>query len=297
LAVGTFTSCENEIIKFDESKYFVAFLGNSSAPEQGGAIGIPVMVAAELGSPAINVTFTVGADVLGTAAVEGSDFTVLNSTTELTFADGWGYDTIWIQPTDNDIFTGNKELSLTLTSNSLDYDFGAFSTAIVTLIDNEHPLKDYIGTYTVDAKSYGVPGDWDEAWTVVTEADPEDTNNLLFTGIGTSGGGYLPVIGTFDLEAMTITFAAGTDAGDAYGYGSTLIYAAEGYPNLLKTINLVGTISEDGSMHVDQWGMEMNDQYKGDVWDVFDTYWTMNKSASLSNSKKINDSKLNRFRK
>lgn len=295
LAVATFTSCKNEIIKFDNTKYFVAFLGDASAAEEGGPVGVPVMVAAELGSPSISVTYSVGSDVAGTPAVENEDYTILNSSSELSFSDGWGFDTIWIQPTDNDIFTGDKQLSLKLESNSLDYAFGSLSSAVVTIVDNEHPLKDWIGTYYVYAASYGSPGSWDEEWTVVTSPIPGDPSSLNFTGFG---GGDLPVAVAFDLENMTITIPAGSSAGDAYGYGNMLMYVGDADLNLDKTANMVGTISADGSMNIDYLGMMIESgSYAGYVWDVFNTSWTLTKSARLDSPKALEESKLIRFRK
>lgn len=294
LAVGALNSCRNELIMFDESKYFVAFTGDSKIPENGGPIGIPVMVAAEVGSPAVKVTFKLNDGV----AVEGKDYTLLNESNELSFTNGWGYETIWIQPVDNSDFTGNKTFTISLESNSLNYAFGSFEVSNVTIIDDEHPLRNWIGTYSVSALSYGNPGNWDETWTVVSTPNPDDPNTLFFTNFGTSGSdNAISVLATFDLNAMTVSIAAGSSIGDAYGYGDMLIYLGAGYPNLDKTSIITGTIDNDGSMHIDNFGLQMTGDYAGETWDVFDTYWTLYKSAHIQKSATLVNSKTDRFKK
>ncbi|HEN21300.1 MAG TPA: hypothetical protein ENN86_04745, partial [Desulfobacteraceae bacterium] len=110
-AVVLFASCETEYIMFDSSKNFVAFTAKSvNIPEPATkAVGIPVLVTALPGSPALTVTFEFDYEGLDEkAAEEGSEFTLVNDSKTLSYPQGWGYDTIWIKPIDNDIFTGNK---------------------------------------------------------------------------------------------------------------------------------------------------------------------------------------------
>jgi hypothetical protein len=96
----------------------------------------------------------------------------------------------------------------------------------VTFIDDEHPLKNWIGTYSVAAASYGNPGAWDEAWTATTESVEGDLSSLSIT-INTGSGGGTSFLATLDTDDMTITIAPGTDVGDVYGYGSTLWYVGD----------------------------------------------------------------------
>ena len=154
-AVVLLVSCEPEYIMFDSSKNFVAFTAKSiDMPEPGSRVGIPVLVTALPDSPALTVTFEFNTGDLGDkAAVEGSDYTLLNSSKTLSYPNGYGYDTIWIQPVDNDEFTGNKAFYIELLSNSVDYQFGTNTLFTVNLVDDEHPLKDWIGTYDVYALS------------------------------------------------------------------------------------------------------------------------------------------------
>ena len=287
-AVLLVTSCEWEPIKFDSSKSFVAFESQSVeiAEEVEGQVGVVVMVTALLDAPAITATFDFDTTGFGaSAAVEGEDYTLMNDDKTLSFPDGWGYDTIWIDPIDNDVFTGDMKFNITLTSNSLDYEFGSFVTNTVTLKDNEHPLGAWIGSYEVDAQSYGDPENWDEVWSVTTSPVEGDVEKLSILGIGTAGTS--PVIAKIDKESMTITIDPGQDA-DAYAdYGYTEGYVYFGNPDLTldKALPVVGTISEDGTITIDNFGIFV--QYEPDpaynsVWDVFNTTWTKTAKKATS---------------
>ena len=220
-AVALLVSCEADYIMFDSSKNFVAFPSDGTTIlEAGGQVAIPVYVVALKGSPVITVDFDFDATDLPNAAVEGVDFTLVNDSKTLSFSEGWGFDTIWIEPIDNDIFEGNKAINVVLQSNSQSYAFGAISTNAVTLIDDEHPLKNWIGDYTVDAQSYGDPDNWDEVWNVSIAAVEGDVSSLGITINSTPyGGPGDQFLAAFDAEAMTITIAPGTEAGNLYGYG------------------------------------------------------------------------------
>ncbi len=289
LALGLLLACESEPVMYDASKNHVAFVSGSASvgEEVTSPAPVPVIVTAMLNSPSITVDFEVDADQ--SVAVEGVDFNIANDSKTLSFSDGWGYDTIWVQPIDNDEFGGNISFVVKLTANSKSYPFGALDSAIVTIVDNEHPLGKWLGTYSVDAKSYGSPGAWDEAWTVSTSPDPDDVTKIIFDNIA---GGTNPISGTVDLDAMSITFAAGTNIGDSYGYGDIIMYY--GNPDLTvdKSLPIVGTIYEDGSIVVDNWGHEMTGDNAGWVWDVFHTYWT--KTASPISDKQAVPNKLSR---
>lgn len=299
-AVLLVTSCEWEPIKFDSSKTFVAFEAQSSAfaEEVEGQVGVVVMVTALLDAPAVTANFEFDTTGLGDkAAVEGEDFTLMNDSKTLEFPDGWGYDTIWIDPGDNDIFTGDRLFNIVLTSNSLDYDFGAFVSHTVTLKDNEHPLGAWIGTYEVDAQSYGDPENWDEVWTVTTEPVEGDVEKLSITGIGTAGTSA--IFATIDKENMTITIDPGQDS-DAYadfGYTESIVYFGNPDLSIDKAEPLVGDISQDGTIEIDNFGIyvqyEPNPDYNV-VWDVFNTTWTKTAKKAISASEPVDKVKARR---
>ncbi len=153
-------------------------------------------------------------------------------------------------------------------------DATSLFTFEVKLHDDFHPLNQWIGTYSVAAASYGSPGDWDEAWTVTVASNPDDETktSLIMTGIGKSTGG--PVIAKYDMDAMTISIESQTITGNIYGYGDIILV----YGNADLTVNngqaVVGTISANGDMSLDNWGHLMTGDNAGAVWDVFNTTWT-----------------------
>jgi hypothetical protein len=140
-----------------------------------------------------------------------------------------------------------------------------------------HPLGTWLGTYTVAAASYGKPGEWDEEWTVTASFVPGEDDKISLLGIG--AGGTSPVIATLDTDAMTITIAQGQDS-DAYesnGYTEGLVYFGNADLTIDDTKPLVGTITEEGGIAIDNFGIyvqyEADPSYNG-VWDVFNTTWT-----------------------
>lgn len=289
VAVLVVASCEWDPIMFDSENSFVAFTQPSSAIDEQvqGEVGIVVMVTALLDAPAITVTFdfdTAGI-VPAKAAFEGTEFTLVNESKTLSFPNGWGYDTIWIKPVDNDIFTGDRYFNITLASNSLDYQFGATVTHTITLKDNEHPLGNWIGTYDVAALSYGSPGAWDEAWTVTTRPDPDDVTVLLLNGIGGPDySSFTDVPAVVDMEAMTITITGGSEIGTHGLYGGPLaiFFGDEAGGIASESDPMVGTISEDGSINIDHMAIKfVGGINTGYVWDSFNTVWTKSSKKSV----------------
>lgn len=284
------SSCDWSPVVWDESKVFVAFSEvSTSILEEGDSIGIVVAVTALDGAPAVTVDFdfdTIGIDAAD-AAFEGDQYTLENDSKTLSFPNGWGWDTIWINPTDNDIFTGNKSFNITLTGNSLDLTFGAISSHSVNLMDNEHPLATWLGAYSVEAISTWSPGEYDEVWAATTAPDPDNTSNLLI-----SINGADPFVAKLDTEAMTITIEPGTDAGDIYGNGPSILNVGE-YPDRDEAAPIVGTIENDGTIKIDKLAVYLSDYDY--YWDAFHTTWTKTAKKALSASS-INQEKVSKLK-
>jgi hypothetical protein len=277
-AVLLVSSCEWNPPTFDSADSFIAFTASSSGvAEQGGMIGIPVLVTAESSAPAVSVTFDFDE---ASVAVEGENFNLVNSSNTLDI-DGWGYDTIWIEPIDNDVFTGNLHLIINLTSNTKNYPFGVTNSHTLTIIDNEHPLGNWIGSFSVDAVDY-----WSyfgaETWTVTTEPDPSDVNNLIVTGMGAGYSEYTSVTGVVDLDAKTITFSAGSEIGTHADYsGPIAIYLGDEGGGIYEE-PIVGDINDDGSIYVDHLGVKfVGGLNAGLTWAVFETTWTPAKKKAV----------------
>ncbi len=180
---------------------------------------------------------------------------------------------------------------------NLYYSFGTPSTGSVYelgrtgVITTYNPglLGPWIGAYSVHAASYGLPGDWDEAWgEVVTELDPNaPLDNILIYGIASAS---VPLVATIDIEALTITIGAGQSIGDVYGYGNTGVLLGDTDLNVYPGEPLVGTVdAETGEILVDFWGHQLLEgDYAGYVWDVFNCTFTKGGKAAnyVSSNKK-----------
>jgi len=130
-----------------------------------------------------------------------------------------------------------------------------------------HPtMQSLVGDYDIDAASYNVPGDYDEAWVASIAANPFDLNTLLVT---VNGGNTFAA--AFDIGAGTVAIPAGTNAGDFYGYGPTVFYLGD-YSYIDPTTDITGTLEADGSILIDELAVYLpNYSY---YWDAFNTTWT-----------------------
>lgn len=264
------TGCEKELILFDGSKKLVGFSSTSVViKENAGSGDVMVYLGSEAGATA-NVEFEISNDGFDSPAVEGVDFTIASTSVQLST----GEVAIVVNIIDNDVFGGDLKFRLTLLPGS-GYELSKANSVVITISDDEHPLKNWIGTYDVDAPSFTVPGSWDEAWVVTTSPVEGHPDQLSLEGVGLSG---TSLIATLDTDAMTITIAPGQNIGLAYadwGYdveGVDEIIVYLGYEDLTwdAELDIVGTLEENGNMKIDGW-CHIQD---GAVWDVFNTTWT-----------------------
>jgi len=133
-----------------------------------------------------------------------------------------------------------------------------------------HPLQNWLGTYDVAAVSYAVPGDYDEAWTVTISSYADDLTKLAVT-IDVGSGGGVPFLASFDATAGTITIPSGSNAGNLYGYGPSILYVGD-YATIDMVTDITGTIDADGTILIDQLAMYLSDYAY--YWDAFNTTWT-----------------------
>lgn len=259
LGVSLFTSCEKDA---DDDKYsgdpIIAFESASGAISESanGTLAIPVFMAktSEVGG---TVNFIFDIEGIANPAIEGEDFTLVNTSKTLSFAAGEYYAYIEIMPINNDLYEGNKSVNVVLTSGSagaiIGYDNGGSNVEYAfSIIDDEHPLATWIGSYSVAAASQGNPGSWDEAWTVTTSPDEADASILIMKGIA---GSTLELITEIDLDAMTITIEAGQVMEDYnYGnYGPIGIFSGTYAGGVVSGQALTGTVSNDGTIIIDNW--------------------------------------------
>lgn len=276
MGVSVFTSCDdlNEPILLTNEDKFVAFLNTSQgiAENNGEKVGILVYVSAVSGS-GCSVDFDFSTEGIDLPAVEGTDYNLINDSKTLTFDNYFGYDTIWIEPIDNGLVDLNKKFNITLTAASNSFDLGREKTILVTIVDDEHPLKAWLGSYAAAAASQGDPGNWDEAWSITTEAVEGDLNSISIHGVAGSADG---IIASIDKDALTITIQPGQTIDNySYGnYGPIGIYWGN-YPDVTIDKPIEGTVSLDGTIYLPNFGeMFVNETNYGIVWDVFNVTLT-----------------------
>lgn len=268
-------SCEEVDLTFDQSNAFIAFSNVSGSLSENAPETLTIeLYYASTSKANVSVTLEFDATGIDNPAVEGVDFNVQSSKT-ISFESAL-MQVVVIEAIDNDVRDKDKSININLTGDggtTIGMGGGVNGSYLLTIVDNEHPLSNWIGSYNVAADSYGdvlsgeADGAWDEAWEVTTSPVDGDETKLDVVGIAF---GDLPVTVTVDLDAMTITFPAGANTGEGYGYGPTLIWKGD-YANV-EEADVVGTINADGSIAVDLMTMYLPDYVF--VWDSFNTTWT-----------------------
>lgn len=186
------------------------------------------------------------------------------------------------------------DVTLSIPAEVLSIGYGNPNAEVTASWTILHPLQSWLGSYVVDAASYGNPGNWDEVWAVEIAPVPGDVSSLSIT-IDAGAGGGIPFTAAVDDVAMTISIAPGTPAGNLYGYGPTAIYYGD-FATLDESANVTGTIIADGTMTIDNLTMILTDFGLVDgLWDAFNTTWTpaVRKSAPGT---EIASSKAARFK-
>jgi hypothetical protein len=163
IGVTFFTSCEKNA---DDHSYsgdpVIAFEkknGSISEADEEKTLAISVFMN-KTSEVTGEVAFDFDTAGIKNPAIEGVDFELVNSSKILAFAADQYFANIEISPIDNDLFEGNKEVNVVLTTGSagaiVGYDNGESAVSYkVTLIDNEHPLAVWIGSYTGTFAGHG----------------------------------------------------------------------------------------------------------------------------------------------
>jgi hypothetical protein len=265
-------ACKKDLIMFNSSMDLVGFSSSSLSIKEdlGGPVSVKIYLGAESGAPATTVSLSIDTVGFGAAAaIEGTDFTLSATSVSVSV----GETAVQVTPIDNSVFTGDKKFYIKITSNDQGYKISTQKKIQITISDDEHPLKTWIGTYSVDAASYGDPGNWDESWTVIASPVDGDVTKLSLQGVGDASAD--PVIATLDKDAMTITIEKGQNIGNVYGWGDVEIWFGFDDLSLDQNVNITGTLESDGTILIDNWGHLIKDAVDGDwVWDVFYTTWT-----------------------
>jgi len=276
--------CEKDIIMFDASKNLVGFSSGPVVVKENLSGSAVMYMGAATGTEGTTITLSVDTVGLGTsAAKEGVDFNLSSKSISINVGEA----SVDIVPVNNNLFTGDKKFYLVIASNSKNYRISAQKRILITISDDEHPLKSWLGSYTVAAASYGDPGNWDESWDVVVSPVEGNLNQVTITGLG--NGSTTPLVATIDKVAMTISIVSGQELGNAYGPGNGMVKLYFGTSDILgmvmaqtevtsqmlasaAAVPITGTIETDGTINLDKMALVLTD-YDW-CWDVFNTTWT-----------------------
>lgn len=215
-----FSACNiNEAPTFDDADAFVAFTSSTmSVGEEEGSLDIPVMLTS-LSGLSTTIEFEISAE--GTTATEGTDFSI-EGEKSLTFDKEHPTQYIRMNVFDNDIFTGNKTVTLTL-KESGEINLGASKTCKITIQDNEHPLLFILNTYKASADSYfSSRGSFD--WEITIVRDEDDLSKVwvynldpYFYSMGYVAPSVNNYYGTVNADKTEIRVPVGQETGLSSG--------------------------------------------------------------------------------
>ncbi len=272
LIIGLFmlSSCEdtNEPIYLDDSAKFVAFSATTSfvGEDATGAIGIPVYIAGTTSGAGCTVNFDFDNTGMEVPATEDVDFRILNDTKTLSFDTYFGYDTIWIEPIDDNEYTTNKTVSITISSPTNGYNLGANSTLLLTINDDEHPLAIVIGDYTVS----GTDEYWGDPYTETVTIEGHSPTEVIMN-LWNSHGVPNRIIAEVDLATSTISFASYQNFGD-WDYGDVHFASHDGAFNPSQTEPVTAVFDANGNFTLNNWGGYFFSGNNEGLW--FQAYYT-----------------------
>jgi len=275
IGLSIFMSCDdlNEPIYLKDSDKFVAFLSKTAIvkEESTSKLGIVVYISAP-GGTGCTVNFDFDTVGIAVPAIEGVDFTLLNDSKTLTFTNYYGYDTIWIEPIDNEDYTTNKIVNINLSSATNNFNLGAERKCALTIVDNEHPLGVLIGTYTVSGTDEYWGDPYNETVTVNAISETE-----LELNIWNSFGVPNKIYATADITTNTISFASYQNFGN-WDYGDVHFGSHDGSFVPSQTEPVTATFDASGNFTLTNWGGYFWSGINEGLWwqAYYTTTWTKN---------------------
>jgi len=250
LGVIVFTSCKEDPITISEK--IVGFDGMSATISEtsGTPIAIPIFSGSASGN-GTTVTFTFSTEGINNPAIEGEDFTLVNSTNTITFDKYYGTDTIFIQPIDNDIYDKDKKVKIVLGTPTNGYELTNTSVYTLTISDNEHPLALIIGTYTEKDYLYS-DGTLEATYTdaITIGPHPDDETKVIINNFW-DGGGY-DIEADVDLSTNSMVILPGQIIYVSGTYGDCkMVRIAGGAYDNANGINC--TIDANGNIETESW--------------------------------------------
>lgn len=156
ISIGLFNSCEvNDPIYVPDDISYVAFSNSEAAVrENKGNLDIELYLTTYSTSPA-EFSFTSSSEGLDFPAIEGVDYN-LPPGNKVSFVNGMGYAEVAVEIIDNNEKDGMKQFWLEIESGTEGYQIGidGKQKILISIQDDEHPLKFILGRYRIEATSY-----------------------------------------------------------------------------------------------------------------------------------------------
>lgn len=183
--LACFISCEENvdpIMKIqDATVYFdtdqTRFV--PSVSENNAILKVPLILAGLPGTYPVTVTVEADTVDLENPAIEGEHFTIKKK--EITFEEGYGQKYVEIRTIDNADKNLTRQFNLVIKSMSRSIKENVDNRITISILDDEHPLKKYFGTYSgsgLDCFTGNLV-----QMSITIAADPEDDNMVLLSGI------------------------------------------------------------------------------------------------------------------
>ena len=282
IAILLVTSCDdNYPVIYDDANIIIGLNTTVLTVNEDEEGEFTIYLGGISGTEATDVTLQVSVDGIDNPAVEGVDFTLSTKNINLSV----GTSSVTVIPTNDEVFTGNRQFKVSIAGNSKNYTVAAQNTILVTIVEDDHPLSSWIGTYDVEALSTYEPGAL-ETWTVTTVAG-DAPMTLKATGIAFGNGS---VVIKFNIDDSTVEIESGQNLGDIYSdaggpFAGSVYYATDDiigdagdytdatFLAAAKAISMTGTFNDDGEIQINRMAIIL-DEYVY-CWDVFNTTWTI----------------------
>jgi len=257
--VAALASCNRELT-FQHHSFISMYGGSKTFAEDAGNITVPVSIYNNKNGATITVKCT------DRTAVSGTNYQLVEPASGvLNAAPGDTVKHLDIKLLARPgILDGNHTFNVAIDSKSDDVEVGAHDNVTITIKDNDHPLVDFFGDYTMQAicansnNGLSYP-----SWDVEVGPDDADVTHLVFSNMTyfsavayNSYTGDCPVYGIVSDDKKTITFPfpqasgsleSGFDIADkAYTFGHT------GYGGVYVTedVEVVFTLDEASGMWI-----------------------------------------------
>lgn len=256
--VAALASCNRELT-FQHHSFISIYCGNKTFAEDAGNITVPVSIYNNKNGATITVKCT------DRTAVSGTNYQLVEPASGvLNAAPGDTVKNIVIKLIDRPgIFDGNLAFNVSIDSKSDDVELGPHDNVTITIKDNDHPLVDFFGDYTMKGVCANSSGGLAYAsWDVEVGPDDADVTHLVFSNVTYfsavayhSSSGDCPVYGIVSDDRKTITFPFPQTSGSLKEFGiddKAYTFGHTGFGGVYVTdeVEVVFTLDEASGMWI-----------------------------------------------